>query len=92
MLSKHGKKRLNTRVTNSSKLIKKVIEEGYNINFFDGELKNYLDFKKNKNIKNNLIVYNEKIFIFSEKLVLITVLNIPGRLLFDFNKQVSRVA
>lgn len=92
MLSKHGKKRMSSRCNNSARTVKKVIEEGFSLETFEGDLRNYLELKKDKNLKNTLIVYNQKIFIFSEKLILITVLNIPGRLINSLNKQINKVA
>lgn len=92
MLSKHGKKRVKSRATNSCRLIKKAIEDGTDISKFDGELRSYLDLKKDKNLKNIIIVYNQKIFVFSDRLILITVLNIPGRLITSFNKQISKLS
>ena len=94
MLSKHGKQRLKSRVTNSLRIIKKVIEEGRPVHHFTGDLRDFLEMK-NCNILNKdkiLRLYNQSIFVFDSRLTLVTTLNLSGSLLNSYNKQLKKMA
>lgn len=93
MLSKHAKQRLRTRATKSTSIIKKVIEEGYSIEKFCGDVRSFLEMKKfnGSNESKILRVYNQAIYVLDSTLTLVTILNIPGSLLTAYNKQIKRI-
>lgn len=93
LFTKHGKKRMKNRIANSSRIIKKAIEEGFSIETFSGDVRMFLESKRSKeeNKEKIFLVHNQNIYIFSEALTLITTLNFPGRLLDIYNKQIKKI-
>ena len=95
-MSRHGKKRLKERIGGSKKtanlLILEVLKYGLDVNTFTGRLRRYLDFERSKSSLTYIRVYKSKIFVFSNNYHdLVTVLNIPSRLMNDLKKQLEKI-
>jgi len=95
-MSRHGKKRLKERIGGNNKtanlLILEALKYGLGVNVFTGRLRRYLDFERSKSLLTYIKVYKNKIFVFSNNYHdLITVLNIPNRLMNDLKKQLEKI-
>lgn len=82
IVTNHGKKRskerLGIRKGIADKVASNALEYGVNRQDIQGRFRRYLDklFWSHKNMANNLIIYNQRIFVFNGN-VLITVMDIP---------------
>lgn len=93
-VTKHAKKRMKERCgigkSSSDNVAQKALVRGIKHCQTSGNLKKYIDslyFKNNK--ANNIRLYGQKVYIFHND-VLITVLQLPGNLIKDYNNIIRK--
>lgn len=94
-VTKHAKYRIKQRMglstTISEKIAKKALDIGIKSSDVSGGLRRYLDMLYlTRKTANNIRIYNDKIFIFSNE-ILITILNLPNRFKNIINSNKSQM-
>lgn len=84
-ITKHSEERCKDRLGLSKKITGKVaekaIKEGKGLNDLKGSLKRYIGYIYLKNDRKftHIRVYNQKIFLFTETYILVTILELPSK-------------